>query len=61
MARCGSRIHRRAAPAAGAQMTAGTSQLAAQMEAFIAETQRSKGNTITVLKQARCGVECRLL
>ena len=35
------------------QMTAGTSQLAAEMEAYIRQTQESRGQQITVLKQAR--------
>jgi hypothetical protein len=34
-------------------MTAGTSQLAAEMEAYIRQTQETKGQQITVLKQAR--------
>jgi hypothetical protein len=34
-------------------MTAGTSQLAAEMEAYIRQTQESRGQQITVLKQAR--------
>jgi hypothetical protein len=33
-------------------MTAGTTQLAAEMESYIRHTQESKGRTITVLKQA---------
>ncbi|KAI3430848.1 hypothetical protein D9Q98_009258 [Chlorella vulgaris] len=33
------------------QMTAGTTQLAAEMESYIRHTQESKGRTITVLKQ----------
>ena len=34
------------------QMTAGTSQLAGEMAAYIRQTQESKGQQITVLKQA---------
>lgn len=34
-------------------MTAGTSQLASEMEAYIRQTQETKGQTITVLKQVR--------
>lgn len=52
-------------------MTAGTSQLANEMELYIRQTQESKGQTVTVLKQVglhgwvlgaarpRCAAVCR--
>lgn len=35
-------------------MTAGTSALAADLETYIRQTQESRGQQITVLKQVRC-------